>query len=401
MRNKILAFLIATVMVITLFPAAAFTATGDVHYGTALAGDKVELMGGTPQWVFFKQGNPPSNGIAAIWTFEELNDTEKQAVFSEVKSKDNSISNVTISDVYFFYGDQIITNNNSNTGQYQVIKEGNKWYVYVISGSLSHFYYSEGDILGYLKIVKHWDGYPDGFDDFPESISGTITHPDGTTIDDFTLYAADGWEDTFGPYIPGEYTVAEDDIDGWDTTLDPIDGKVDVVAGEEADAVVLDIYNDYIPQYHDETMWAYHDGYAIRFTEIAKNLKNWGWTNGPFDVDEGEIIELDLYAGAGGNDISKGQLVGTVTITFNGDGKVTVEYETDHEMLEVHFFIGRGEDNKLPKAKNKYTNAPGQFPYDESDGDMSSDGMYFEMTIPFEFLEDIYIAAHGVVRIYE
>lgn len=163
----------------------------------------------------------------------------------------------------------------------------------------------------------------------------------------------------------------------------------------------MTVTNTYVPQYHDETMWAYYEGKAIPFNEVAKYLKNWGWTNGPFDVNIGDSITLDLYAGAGGNDISGLEPVGTVEVIFNGDGTVTVIYETYHEMLEVHFFIGSGEDNMLPKVKNKFTNSPGQFPYDESDGDMSSDGKYFEMTIPFEFLEDIYISAHGVVRIYE
>ena len=154
MKKKKTMLFAALVLIFTMFQITALAAPGDVHYGTATTGSKVELIGGAPNWVFFKQGSPPSNGIAAVWTLEELDNVTKEAYFEEIKSIDNSVSNLLIEDVYFFYSDQIITNSNSNTGEYQVIKEMGKWYVYIISGSISHFYYSEGrEPLGSLKVT--------------------------------------------------------------------------------------------------------------------------------------------------------------------------------------------------------------------------------------------------------
>ncbi len=153
MKRKIMMLITALLLIFTMFQITTLAAPGDIHYGTGSTGQKIELMGGAPNWVFFKQGSPPSNGIAAVWTLEEIDYATKLAYFDEIKSIDNSISNVTFSDVYFFYGDQIITNSNNNTGEYQVIKENGKWYVYIISGALSHFYYSEGAALGSLKVT--------------------------------------------------------------------------------------------------------------------------------------------------------------------------------------------------------------------------------------------------------
>ena len=153
MKRRIMMLITALLLIFTMFQITALAAPGDIHYGTGSEGQKIELMGGAPNWVFFKQGSPPSNGIAAVWTLEEIDSATKLAYFNEIKSIDNSVSNITFSDVYFFYGDQIITNDNGNTGEYQVIRENSKWYVYIISGALSHFYYSEGEALGSLKIT--------------------------------------------------------------------------------------------------------------------------------------------------------------------------------------------------------------------------------------------------------
>jgi len=151
MYKKALVLLLTMVMVLVLFPVSAlvfpvstFAAPGDVHQGTSWPNGKAKLLGGAPEWVFFKQGNPPNNGIAAVWTPEELDSTAKETYFAKVKEADPSIGNITSSAmISFFYGSQIITNSNNNTGKYQVGAIDGVWYVYV-SGGLSHFYYSEG-----------------------------------------------------------------------------------------------------------------------------------------------------------------------------------------------------------------------------------------------------------------
>ncbi len=229
--------------------------------------------------------------------------------------------------------------------------------------------------------------------DFEITISG-MGYTDTQTI-------ADGDHYTWYDLVPGNYTVTEATLGvEWQVSITN-GGSATVVAGQDTEITVT---NTYVPQYHDETMWAYYQGKAIPFNEVANNLKNWGWTNGPFTADHENPIVLDLYAGAGGNDLSKGEYVGTVEVEINGDGSITVTYDTDdHEILDIHFFIG---NYKLPMKGKKYTNAPGQFPFDDSYGDYDSDNR-FSMTLTpedlmgIDFIKDFYISAHGVVRIYE
>ncbi len=246
------------------------------------------------------------------------------------------------------------------------------------------------------KVIANPEMIPDGYilPPFEITISG-MGYTDTQTIADGDSYT---WDDL----VPGNYTVTEGLLGiEWQVSITN-GGSATVVAGEDTDVTVT---NTYVPQYHDETMWAYYEGSAITFKEVAGYLKNWGWTNGPFGVEPGDSIELDLYAGAGGNDISNGQLVGTVFVEFNMDDSITVTYDTgDHDILDIHFFIG---NDMLPKVnKNKYTNSPGQFPFDDSYGDYDSDNR-FSMTLTpedlmdIDFTKDIYISAHGVVRIYE
>ena len=145
MYKKTLALFLVMVMVLTVFQVTTFAAPGNVHQVTNWPDGKAKLLGGTPEWVFFNQGNPPSNGIAAIWTPEELDSAEKEVYFAKVKAADPSIGNIQSSaSVFFFYGDQIATNNNNNTGKYQVGEIDGEWYLFVLSGGLSHAYYSEG-----------------------------------------------------------------------------------------------------------------------------------------------------------------------------------------------------------------------------------------------------------------
>jgi hypothetical protein len=148
--------------------------------------------------------------------------------------------------------------------------------------------------------------------------------------------------------------------------------------------------------YHDETAWGYLGGYAKPFTQLG--FKNWGWTNGP--LGQGTYT-FDLIAGAGGNVLTDGKKVGTVTVDYgtvnaNG-GNVTVTYtvEDPDVLKDVHLYIG---NNPLPTVKsgkkNVPTNSPGQFPYT---GTVIDNGCIIAPTITFT--GTIYVAAHAVVSI--
>ncbi len=251
---------------------------------------------------------------------------------------------------------------------------------------------------GYLKVIKTWSGYPDGFEDYPDSVTGTITGPFGYD-EDFELFGPD-WEDTFGPLPPGTYTVSEVSIEGW-TTSYPYGSSAVVVAGAEEDAVEIEINNDYNMILMDETAWGYLPGESEEIWDFIKT-NNWGWTTEITGVGE---YEFDLYAAAGQNILSNGFKVGIVEVevTEGSEGMFDVEVtyiidedlDYDYWLDEAHVWIG---DTPLPMMKNgKMTNALGQFNYSP---DISSDGLEAHVLV-----EDVkgpfWIALHSVVQWWE
>jgi hypothetical protein len=114
-------------------------------------------------------------------------------------------------------------------------------------------------------------------------------------------------------------------------------------------------------------------------------VNRWGWQ---IKLESYGSSEVPIYAGAGGNDISKGALVGKLLIEYANNGTLTVTYKmtplSGYTMSETHLYVG---DTKVS------TVAPGQ--YGGSD--------------PIAVLEDevkytrsingtpVYIVAHAVV----
>jgi hypothetical protein len=151
----------------------------------------------------------------------------------------------------------------------------------------------------------------------------------------------------------------------------------------------------------DETAWGYNATYSQANLDIADS-NNWGWTNGP--LSEGSSYVLDLYAGAGQNDISKGEVVGTVSVNYTGIC-VNVTYSVDlddYYLGETHLWVGL---DPLPEGKRTaYTDVPGQFPYGVDYGFNSSDPDTWETEWSWygcdaDFSgEVIYVAAHAVVH---
>lgn len=127
---------------------------------------------------------------------------------------------------------------------------------------------------------------------------------------------------------------------------------------------------------HSETAYAYGGDSAKCFSEYG--FKRWGWTNGEYA--EGDYT-LDLYAGAGQCDITKGTLVGNVTVNYHG-GVATVKYNVNapYTLGETHLYVG---NNPLyPKAV-----APGQSPF-------TGGGANYQVT---GLSGSIYVIAHAEV----
>lgn len=171
----------------------------------------------------------------------------------------------------------------------------------------------------------------------------------------------------------------------------------------------------------NQTAWAYAssgdgvpgsgddpEGTCFRDKEEI-GLSKWGWSIGKFT--EGGNYTFDVYAGAGKCELSKGTLVGFLTVEYdpvpgateNSTIRVSWEMCGAARMAEVQLWAG---DDYLPVARGgpeRYTGAPGQFPYrldglgnatscrlcpaplDAEDGDVIAG------------VVDFYVAAHATV----
>ncbi|MGM0545665.1 MAG: hypothetical protein ACQEST_03005 [Bacteroidota bacterium] len=127
-------------------------------------------------------------------------------------------------------------------------------------------------------------------------------------------------------------------------------------------------------------------------------FNNWGWTNGPISENSGEQT-YDIYAAAGQCDLTKGTLVGTLTVNYQ-NGTFTATYtmtETSaltnslYTLLETHLYVGT---DPYPTGSNdNYTVAPGQYSDQQNHDDIT------EYTYEIDGLSgDVYFIAHSVVN---
>jgi hypothetical protein len=117
------------------------------------------------------------------------------------------------------------------------------------------------------------------------------------------------------------------------------------------------------------------------FIDLGLTDSRWGWM---YTVSEPGVYETPIYAGAGQNDISKGTLVGTLVIDYDGSNLV-VRYNllSGFTMNETHLFAS----SSLPT-----TIAPGQYGNIHDLTDASNDE--YSLSISGN---QIYIVAHAVV----
>lgn len=111
---------------------------------------------------------------------------------------------------------------------------------------------------------------------------------------------------------------------------------------------------------------------------INNGFSRWGWS---IKINEPGDYTYDIYAGAGQCDLSKGELVGTVDVSYSNAGNVSVTYNIDssYTVNETHTYAGK---NMFPSKKGKKggpTVAPGQY------------------TISDNLDGEIYVIAHAVV----
>ncbi len=146
-----------------------------------------------------------------------------------------------------------------------------------------------------------------------------------------------------------------------------------------------------------ETAFAYLPGNSTCFLDLGDVFvtERWGWTNGPLAPGS---YTMQLWAGAAQCDTSKGTLVGTLFLAYDGaTAKVTFDTSsTDWFMKQSQLYVGSdilptytpGKPGSLPE----YTVAPGQFPYQQTLADATTSSY----TIP-GLSGNVYLVGHGDV----
>lgn len=140
-----------------------------------------------------------------------------------------------------------------------------------------------------------------------------------------------------------------------------------------------------VPECDQQTAYAYDDILGLCFDQVM-DTPRWGWTIGPL-TPRPEPYDFPLYAGAGQCDITKGTLVGVVSVLYNEDGSLNVTYALmqGNTLLENHIHVG-----VLPlpfDKKGEYTVAPGQYLYALEDMPLSG------------VSGEVWVVAHAVVEI--
>ena len=135
-----------------------------------------------------------------------------------------------------------------------------------------------------------------------------------------------------------------------------------------------------------ETAFAYSGNDADCFQNFG--FSRWGWSIGP--ISSGSNNQYAIWAGAGQCDLSKGTLVGTLTIDYVGStATITYTMDNGYTMDETHLYVGNA---RFPLNNSVPTVAPGQYPYQHDLSDATTDSYTVN-----GLSGDIYVIAHAVV----
>jgi len=87
------------------------------------------------------------------------------------------------------------------------------------------------------------------------------------------------------------------------------------------------------------------------FIDLGITSARWGWQ---ITLNDGDVFDTPIYAGAGQNDLSKGYIVGKLNGSYlNGELSVTYLMNDGSTMKELHLYVG--EDDLPSLAPGSYT----------------------------------------------
>lgn len=136
-----------------------------------------------------------------------------------------------------------------------------------------------------------------------------------------------------------------------------------------------------------ETAYAFGGCDAHCFLNLCCN--HWGWTNGPLGPGH---YEFQIWAGAAQCNLSKGDLIGTLTVDYDGS-EVDVHYDiagSGYTMTKTHLYVYAGPN---PIPTDHPLCIPGQYP-DKHDPLNATEDDY---TVTGFSGEGIYVIAHADV----
>ncbi|SDS03637.1 Ig-like domain-containing protein [Christiangramia echinicola] len=129
------------------------------------------------------------------------------------------------------------------------------------------------------------------------------------------------------------------------------------------------------------------------------NSSNWGWSNGPYDLNNLPDDELILYAGAAHCDPANGTPVGTIDLSLD-NGYLVVAFDL-YDSSNPYFDLGIVHVYAGCTQFPSYAGSPGQYPYPGT----SVDGDTAEVRIPVTALSscggNFYLIAHTEVDVCE
>ncbi len=136
-----------------------------------------------------------------------------------------------------------------------------------------------------------------------------------------------------------------------------------------------------------ETAYAHLNDESMCFLE--DKFKTWGWTT-YFEPSETPYT-MDLFAGAGQCETSKGFKAGTVEVYYyNNEITVTYNLFEGYVLKEAHVYAGC---DKYPVFRGRQTVAPGQYTYNAGKLDKTT-----QLSVKFTEVEGgIYLIAHATI----
>jgi hypothetical protein len=228
-------------------------------------------------------------------------------------------------------------------------------------------------------------------------ITGATMHQFSVPLSAFGLTGAETTCDDLSLIVAAHAALRKDNGDGtFQTETGWGDGDRFVDRGSWAtySGITLKCLEDVNPGGNTETAFAFGGADAACFLGVDEDgdgrgdFNRWGWTNGQLSAGS---YTFDIYAGAGQCDLTKGTLVGTLTVDYDGStATVTYSINGPYFLAETHLYVGN--EILARNGNGDFTVAPGQYPTIHDPASGTKD----EYTIS-GLSGDIYVVAHATV----